>query len=102
VLHRRKRPIEPEAVFGQAKNNKQYNRFRHFNRDNDKVKMDFAIFAIAFNIGKLHNNGKNTSGRGQIAATLSDISIFIVCFIPISRKYPRRELFYAENLRIAA
>jgi hypothetical protein len=46
LLYRSKRPIEPEAVFGQAKSNKAYNRFRHFNRDNDKVKMDFAIFAL--------------------------------------------------------
>ena len=50
-MHRKRRPIEPEAVFGQTKANKQYNRFRHFG--GDKVKMDFAIFAIAFNIGKM-------------------------------------------------
>jgi hypothetical protein len=47
-MHRRKRPIEPEAVFGQTKSNKQYNRFRHFNCDSGKVMMDFSIFAIAF------------------------------------------------------
>jgi transposase len=52
LLHRSRRPIEPEAVFGQTKSNKQYNRFRHL--DKDKVMMDFAIFAIAFNLGKMY------------------------------------------------
>ena len=52
LLHRSRRPIEPEAVFGQTKSNKQYNRFRHL--DKDKVMMDFAIFAIAFNLGKMN------------------------------------------------
>ncbi|MDR1983379.1 MAG: transposase, partial [Prevotellaceae bacterium] len=51
LLHRSRRPIEPEAVFGQIKANKQYNRFRHSGKD--KIKMDFAIFAIAFNLSKL-------------------------------------------------
>ena len=49
--HRSKRPIEPEAVFGQIKYNMQYKRFRHFGKD--KVTMDFAFFAIAFNIKKM-------------------------------------------------
>ena len=43
--------IEPEAVFGQMKNNMNYKRFRHFGKD--KVFMDFAFFAIAFNIKKM-------------------------------------------------
>lgn len=55
IYHRSQRPIEPESVFGQTKSNKRYNRFRHFNKD--KVLMDFAIFAIAFNLGKLHLKG---------------------------------------------
>ena len=49
--HRSKRPIEPEAVFGQMKHGMQYKRFRHFGKD--KVTMDFAFFAIAFNIKKM-------------------------------------------------
>ena len=51
LKHRSKRPIEPEAVFGQMKNDMHYKRFRHFGKD--KVTMDFAFFAIAFNIKKL-------------------------------------------------
>ena len=51
LMHRSKRPIEPEAVFGQMKNNMTYRRFRHFGID--KVTMDFAFFAIAFNVKKM-------------------------------------------------
>lgn len=48
---RGQRCIEPEAVFGQMKQDFGYKRFRHFGKD--KVRMDFAFFAIAFNIKKL-------------------------------------------------
>ena len=51
LMHRSKRPIEPEAVFGQMKYNMGYKRFRHFGKD--KITMDFAFFAIAFNIKKM-------------------------------------------------
>ena len=51
LRHRSKRPIEPEAVFGQMKYDMQYKRFRHFGKD--KVTMDFAFFATAFNIKKM-------------------------------------------------
>ena len=44
-------PIEPEAVFGQLKQDMHYKRFRPFGKD--KVTMDFAFFAIAFNIKKM-------------------------------------------------
>ena len=51
VRHRGRRCIEPEAVFGQMKYNMAYRRFRHVGED--KVTMDFAFFAIAFNIKKM-------------------------------------------------
>lgn len=50
IRHRGQRCIEPEAVFGQIKYDMRYKRFRHFGKD--KVTMDFAFFAIAFNIKK--------------------------------------------------
>lgn len=60
---------EPEAVFGQAKYNMAYKRFRHFGLD--KVTMDFAFSAIAFNIKKMCSraakqakNGGNTPPTG--------------------------------------
>ena len=51
LLRRSRRPIEPEAVFGQMKYNKQYKRFRHFGKA--KVHMDLGLFFIAFNIQKM-------------------------------------------------
>ena len=51
IKHRGRRCIEPEAVFGQIKYNMAYRRFRHFGKD--KVTMDFAFFAIAFNLKKM-------------------------------------------------
>lgn len=48
--HRSKRPIEPEAVFGQMKYYMQYKRFRHFGID--KITMDVSFFAMAFNLKK--------------------------------------------------
>ena len=57
--HRSKRPIEPEAVFGQMKYDMHYKRFRHFGKD--KVTMDFAFFATAFNIKKMIATMKRAS-----------------------------------------
>ena len=69
--HRGRRCIEPEAVFGQMKFNMAYRRFRHFGKD--KVTMDFAFFAIAFNIKKMcfriakqAKNGGNTPHSGLL------------------------------------
>jgi hypothetical protein len=57
----RQRSIEPESVFGQMKANMHYKRFRHFGKD--KITMDFAIFAIAFNIGKMWNVGQKSKKK---------------------------------------
>lgn len=69
IKHRGRRCIEPEAVFGQMKFNMAYRRFRHFGKDN--VSMDFAFFAIAFNLKKMCSktakqptNGGNTPHFG--------------------------------------
>lgn len=61
IHHRGRRCIEPEAVFGQMKYDKQYKRFRH--RGHDKVQMDFAIFAMAFNIEKLCRKLQKAGGQ---------------------------------------
>ena len=50
LKHRRQRPIEPEAVFGQMKADMHYKRFRHFGKD--KVYMDIGLFGIGFNLKK--------------------------------------------------
>lgn len=79
IRHRGRRCIEPEAVFGQMKFNMAYRRFRHFGED--KVTMDFAFFAIAFNIKKMCSkiakqaqNGGNTPPSG-LFCTISQISL---------------------------
>ena len=62
IKHRGRRCIEPEAVFGQMKYDMAYKRFRHFGLD--KVTMDFAFFAIAFNLKKMCSKGvKSTKNR---------------------------------------
>lgn len=64
LKHRGRRCIEPEAVFGQMKFNMAYRRFRHFGKD--KVTMDFAFFAIAFNIKKMCSKiAKQTINEGN-------------------------------------
>jgi transposase len=71
IKHRGRRCMEPEAVFGQMKFNMAYRRFRHFGKD--KVTMDFAFFAIAFNLKKMCSimakrakNKRNTLKNDQI------------------------------------
>ena len=87
--HRGRRCIEPEAVFGQMKHNMAYRRFRHVGED--KVTMDFAFFAIAFNIKKMCSriakhtqNGENISLRG--------------CFYSYGRFY-QTKIAYGKELR---
>lgn len=64
LKHRGRRCIEPEAFFGQMKFNMAYRRFRHFGKD--KVTMDFAFFAIAFNIKKMCSKiAKQTKNGGN-------------------------------------
>ncbi len=57
LRHRSRRPIEPEAVFGQIKFDWHYRRFRH--KGKDKVYMDFAILAMSHNLRKLMRNAQN-------------------------------------------
>ena len=68
LVHRSKRPIEPEAVFGQITTDKQYKRVRH--RGFPKIQMDFGILAMAFNLQKLIKN----VGKDQIKAVMEAFS----------------------------
>lgn len=63
LKHRSNRPIEPEAVFGQIKFNKGFNRFKL--RGIDGVNLEFALVAIAMNIGKW--------GKKQVINTIKSI-----------------------------
>ena len=84
IKHRGRRCIEPEAVFGQTKYNKAYKRFRHFGKD--KVNMDFAFFAIAFNIGKMcrKTNLKELKAVMEVllATFRCSIQVYIGCLKP--------------------
>lgn len=51
LKHRSKRPIEPEAVFGQLKSNNKFNRFTL--RGLPKVNIEFGLMAIAHNLRKM-------------------------------------------------
>ena len=73
-MHRSRRPIEPEAVFGQIKFNKQYRRFRH--RGLDKVKMDFALLAMSFNIQKLWRNLTRKTTNAPTGTSDSDYGAY--------------------------
>lgn len=57
LKHRSNRPIEPEAVFGQIKYNKGFNRFKL--RGLDGVNLEFGLIAIAMNIAKLAKREAN-------------------------------------------
>ena len=92
--HRSKRPIEPEAVFGQMKYNMGYKRFRHFGKD--KVTMDFAFFAIAFNIKKMAAKARK-QGRQTFNGRL--FMPYIAEYKPI---WHLQRLHSTENMKIAA
>ena len=51
LYHRSKRPIEPEAVFGQIKFNNKFNRFTL--RGLDKVELEFGLVVISHNLRKI-------------------------------------------------
>lgn len=51
LKHRSNRPIEPEAVFGQIKYNKGFNRFTM--KGLDGVNLEFGLLAIGFNLAKI-------------------------------------------------
>ncbi len=96
LYHRSKRPIEPEAVFGQLKANKKFNRFKL--RGLKKVKIEFGLLAIAHNLGKmaqiLAQNGSNKliNCFGLIIMQSPSLSQ--------SKKHPKIKLL--TNLHLAA
>lgn len=51
LYHRSKRPIEPEAVFGQIKFNNKFNRFTL--KGLEKVTIEFGLVAIGHNLRKM-------------------------------------------------
>ena len=99
LFHRSKRPIEPEAVFGQIKTDKQYKRFRH--RGFSKIQMDFGILAMASNLQKLIKN----VGRDQIKAVMEASSalygLLLASLWPLWRKFRKGESSVNKNRRLS-
>lgn len=71
LKHRSKRPVEPEAVFGQIKYNKNFNRFNLTGIPG--VNLEFGLIAIALNISKM-------AKKLMKSAEKSSIKTFLNCF----------------------
>ena len=71
IEHRSKRPIEPEAVFGQIKFDNQFTRFKL--RGLEKVNVEFGLVAISHNLRKLAAIIKGVS-----PVKLSQFALFFV------------------------
>lgn len=56
IEHRKKRPIEVEAVFGQMKSNNHFNRFTF--KGLEKVELEFLLMAMGHNLRKLTAKAK--------------------------------------------
>lgn len=69
LMHRSRRPIEPEAVFGQIKSNRKFNRFRL--RGLDGVAVEFGLISIAVNLSKMMKKSINEKIEGSKSAILS-------------------------------
>lgn len=78
MKHRSKRPVEVEAVFGQLKKNRRFNRF--LLRGLNKVEVEFGLLAMAHNLMKL------TKNRAK-----SCFLLFIVKIIDIKRRKKEEE-----------
>jgi transposase len=73
LIHRSKRPIEPEAVFGQIKSNRKFNRFRL--RGLEGVTVEFGLICIALNLSKMMKKVLNERINGPKAVVLSAINL---------------------------
>ena len=94
LKHRGRRCIEPEAVFGQMKFNMAYRRFRHFGKD--KVTMDFAFFAIAFNLKKMCSKIAKSAKNGGNTPNSGRFMIVIIIF------YPENRIFWKNQQKSVA
>jgi hypothetical protein len=61
--HRSKRPIEPEAAWGQIKSNNKFNRFKL--KGLSKVEVEFGLVAISHNLRKIAQRMTGNRQKGQ-------------------------------------
>lgn len=64
LYYRSKRPIEPEAVFGQIKFNNKFNRFTL--KGLEKVEIEFGLVAISHNLRKIVQSMAINKGKSAI------------------------------------
>ena len=84
--HRGKRPIEPEAVFGQIKFNNKFNRFTL--RGLDKVDIEFGLVAISHNLRKIVANITRTTGKKAFSYIYYELMwVYITIARPALVKY---------------
>ena len=79
VFHRSKRPIEPEAVFGQLKFNKGFKRFTL--KGLEGVSLEFGLLAIAMNISKMAKKKTKKALEQLISSKKQPNTLFEVFFI---------------------
>ena len=69
LIHRSKRPIEPEAVFGNIKFNHGFKRFRL--KSAEKVSVEWGLVAIAHNLRKyIARKTENSNWHGRFIANI--------------------------------
>lgn len=83
LYHRSRRPIEPEAIFGQTKSNNRFNRFSL--RGMEKIMIEFGLIAISHNLRKIAAGMSNTEG----------IAVFY-CVLPIF-EHPKTKIRAISN-----
>ena len=98
LMHRSKRPIEPEAVFGQIKSNWRFNRFRL--RGLKKVTVEFGLISISINLAKMMKKALNRikNSPNQAILTLENV---VYAFLAKIRKsvslFPSVVLSFSAN-----
>src|SRR5690606_19953083 len=102
--HRSKRPIEPEAVFGQLKSNNKFNRFTFIGLN--KVELEFLLMAIGHNFRKMIANNALFEPKTAKKSLLSTKNYINNIVLLESEKETHEKCLIIrmgfENLKIAA
>lgn len=83
LYHRSKRPVEPEAVFGQIKANSMFKRMRL--RSLPKVNVEFGLVALAHNIKKIAKMIEKNDLTGKKLSLLDIFTSFLGVFASFGR-----------------
>ncbi|MDP4238468.1 MAG: hypothetical protein Q8904_03230, partial [Bacteroidota bacterium] len=67
--------------------------------DKDKVMMDFAIFAIAFNLGKMYRKAKTIVKN---TANTDTHLCYLTIIVFLRKNYLHSDCFYHQNSELAA